>query len=77
MVELPWRDGGVYLITGGAGGLGLIFAEEIVRRVKDAVVILVGRSELDGSKRAQLSALEGIGSRVEYHRVDVADATRR
>ena len=31
VAEVPWRDGGVYLITGGAGGLGLIFAEAIAR----------------------------------------------
>ena len=71
LAEVPWRDGGVYLITGGAGGLGLIFAEEIARRVKDAVVVLTGRSELDESRRTRLSALEGLGSRVEYRRVDV------
>ena len=56
VAEVPWRDGGVYLITGGAGGLGLVFAEEIARRVKDAVVVLTGRSELDAGKLAQLSA---------------------
>jgi hypothetical protein len=27
--EIPWKDNGIYLITGGAGGLGLIFAKEI------------------------------------------------
>ncbi|MDJ1631504.1 hypothetical protein QNN00_18510 [Bacillus velezensis] len=25
--DIPWKDEGVYLITGGAGGLGLIFAK--------------------------------------------------
>ena len=74
LAEVPWRDGGVYLISGGAGGLGLIFAEEIARRVKDAVVVLTGRSELDEGKRAQLSALEGSGNRIAYRRVDVADS---
>ena len=73
LAEVPWRDGGVYLITGGAGGLGLIFAEEIGRRVRGAVVVLTGRSELDESRRIQLSALEGRGNRIEYRRVDVAD----
>ncbi|MFY0578018.1 hypothetical protein ACN28S_30155 [Cystobacter fuscus] len=28
----PWKAGGVYVITGGLGGLGRIFAEEIVSR---------------------------------------------
>ena len=43
---LPWKDGGVYLITGGAGGLGLIFAREIAAKAQNVVLILVGRSPL-------------------------------
>ncbi|MEM9074326.1 MAG: SDR family NAD(P)-dependent oxidoreductase, partial [Myxococcota bacterium] len=39
------RDGGVYLITGGLGGLGLVAAEELARRCR-AKLVLVGRSEL-------------------------------
>ncbi|WP_198863567.1 KR domain-containing protein [Bacillus velezensis] len=39
-----WKNGGVYLITGGMGGLGLIFAREITHQVKNAVVVLTGRS---------------------------------
>ena len=38
------------------------------------VVVLTGRSELDEVKRARLSAIEALGSRVEYRRVDVSDA---
>ena len=34
----------VYLITGGAGGLGLTFAKEIAGQIKDATLILTGRS---------------------------------
>ncbi|MBJ8193503.1 hypothetical protein JDS79_43055, partial [Bacillus cereus] len=30
-ISIPWKDRGVYLITGGTGSLGLIFAEEITR----------------------------------------------
>lgn len=37
------KQGGVYLITGGAGGLGLIFARHI-NQVSDAKVILIGRT---------------------------------
>jgi NADP-dependent 3-hydroxy acid dehydrogenase YdfG len=73
--EIPWRDGGVYLITGGAGGLGLIFAEEIVQRVRNVTVVLAGRSEPD--ERTQLlmdllTAMGSSGTHVEYRRLDVA-----
>ncbi|HVG20572.1 MAG TPA: SDR family NAD(P)-dependent oxidoreductase [Blastocatellia bacterium] len=37
------REGGVYLITGGLGGLGLEFAHYLARKVK-AKLILLGRS---------------------------------
>ncbi|WP_305879319.1 SDR family NAD(P)-dependent oxidoreductase [Amycolatopsis sp. WQ 127309] len=40
----PWRDGGVYLITGGAGGLGRVFAQEIAAGVAEPTIILCGRS---------------------------------
>ncbi|MFN0242928.1 MAG: type I polyketide synthase [Planctomycetota bacterium] len=39
------RDGGVYLITGGLGGLGLVTAEFLARTHK-AKLVLVGRSAL-------------------------------
>src|SRR5438105_10805018 len=41
--QAPWRDDGVYLITGGAGGLGLIFAQAIATRAKRVTLILTGR----------------------------------
>ncbi|WP_316187514.1 MULTISPECIES: SDR family NAD(P)-dependent oxidoreductase, partial [unclassified Bradyrhizobium] len=66
----PWRDGGVYLITGGAGGLGLLFAAEIVRCAKGARVVLTGRSALSAEKQLALAAL---GEGVEYRQVNVSD----
>ncbi|HEY2324269.1 MAG TPA: SDR family NAD(P)-dependent oxidoreductase [Thermoanaerobaculia bacterium] len=61
----PIRDRGVYLITGGAGGVGLHLAESL-RRDYDAEVVLVGRSprtferflylQADVADRAQLRA---------------------
>lgn len=39
------REGGVYLITGGLGGIGLVMAEHLARTVR-AKLILCGRSEL-------------------------------
>ncbi len=59
------KEGGVYLITGGAGGLGYIFARHISKK-KDAKLILTGRSE-----KCKLSeeALQTINA--TYHSCDV------
>ncbi|WP_155983783.1 SDR family NAD(P)-dependent oxidoreductase, partial [Paenibacillus sp. 1-18] len=70
-VKPLWKDRGIYLITGGAGGLGLIFANEIVGKVKHATLILTGRSPLNEDKQSKLKELEAAGARVEYRRVDV------
>ncbi|XXT21474.1 SDR family NAD(P)-dependent oxidoreductase [Sorangium sp. So ce429] len=67
--EAPWRDGGVYLITGGAGGLGSIIAREIARKVKDATIVLAGRS-----RRGEVEPSLGHGAKMEYLVLDVADA---
>ncbi|SDW03816.1 amino acid adenylation domain-containing protein [Marininema mesophilum] len=39
------RAGGVYLITGGLGGIGLAIAQYLAQRVPDVKLILLGRSE--------------------------------
>jgi natural product biosynthesis luciferase-like monooxygenase protein len=41
----PLREGGVYLITGGLGGIGLSLAEHLARSAR-AKLVLVGRSSL-------------------------------
>ncbi|TAL41542.1 MAG: SDR family NAD(P)-dependent oxidoreductase, partial [Methylovulum sp.] len=69
----PIRTGGTYLITGGCGGLGLIFAEHLAKTYK-AQLILTGRSPLDERKQAQIAALQRYGSSVVYLQADVADA---
>ncbi len=40
-----FREGGVYLITGGLGDLGLVFARDLAARFK-ARIVLIGRTEL-------------------------------
>ncbi|NGO11412.1 SDR family NAD(P)-dependent oxidoreductase [Streptomyces sp. HC44] len=69
----PWRAGGVYLITGGMGGLGRIFAEEIAGQVKDARLVLVGRSPEKEQPRRILERLRASGAEVSYQPVDVTD----
>lgn len=70
-VDAPWKDRGVYLITGGAGGLGLIFAQDIARKSREAAIILTGRSELDPNRQSQLEMIRELGAHVEYHTADV------
>ncbi|MFF1902982.1 SDR family NAD(P)-dependent oxidoreductase [Kitasatospora sp. NPDC058218] len=43
--EAPLRAGGVYLITGGLGGMGLAFAEQLAHSVETPALGLLGRSE--------------------------------
>ncbi len=73
--EPVWRDRGVYLISGGAGGLGLIFAAEIGRKTKDATVILTGRSALDEARMTRLADLSGGGLTVRYRQLDISNTT--
>ena len=70
---VTWKDNGVYLITGGAGGLGLLFAQEIVTKTNGATLVLTGRSELDEVRAAQIEKLEKSGAKISYRTVDVCD----
>lgn len=68
-----WREDGTYLITGGAGAIGLLFAREIAQKTKRTNLILTGRSPLDEAKNTQLQALSSAGCHVEYVRLDVSN----
>ncbi|MBY0574709.1 MAG: SDR family NAD(P)-dependent oxidoreductase, partial [Undibacterium sp.] len=69
------KDNGVYLITGGIGGLGLIFARDIASKVNHAKLILTGRSPISESVKVSLRELEILGAVVQYRSLDVGDAT--
>ncbi|WP_448709409.1 SDR family NAD(P)-dependent oxidoreductase, partial [Achromobacter sp. AGC25] len=71
--SLPWRDGGVYWITGGLGGLGRVFAQAIAQQVREPVLVLSGRRALEPSQAAWLQDLRVRGARVEYRSVAVDD----
>ncbi|NGO69883.1 SDR family NAD(P)-dependent oxidoreductase, partial [Streptomyces boncukensis] len=74
----PARPGGVYLITGGAGGLGLHLARHLARRAPVSLALL-GRSPEGPAQRAAVAGLETLGSRARYLSADVTDPeqTRR
>jgi acyl transferase domain-containing protein/aryl carrier-like protein len=67
------RNGGTYLITGGAGALGLAFARHLWRDYA-ANLILTGRGPLDSVRAGQIEQLLSDGAQVIYAAVDVADA---
>jgi acyl transferase domain-containing protein len=70
---IAFADRGVYLITGGLGGLGLLFAREILEQTTEARVILTGRSALRADTRDLVDSLSGPAGQVIYRQVDVGD----
>lgn len=54
---VPYRDNGVYLITGGLGGLGILFVKEIVTVTSKSTIIVTGRSEITEEKQRLLDAI--------------------
>jgi polyketide synthase PksN len=71
--HVAFRERGVYLITGGLGGLGLLFAGEILKQASQGRVILTGRAPLDAHKQAALDGLPAGSGRVAYRQLDLDD----
>lgn len=79
---LPLEKGGLYLLSGGLGGIGLELAQYLLRRFQ-AYLILVGRtapgdrSDLTGKRLDPLGSLETLaaatGGGVCYAALDVGD----
>ncbi|MES2938610.1 MAG: SDR family NAD(P)-dependent oxidoreductase [Pseudomonadota bacterium] len=70
----PWRDGAVYFISGGAGAIGLLFAEDIALHARDAAVVLTSRRAPSPEQARHMDALRALGLRVLHLCMDVADA---
>lgn len=65
------RRNGVYLVTGGCGGLGIEVARGIARTGQQPVLVLVGRT---GSVSSHiLDELGALGATVQAHACDVTD----
>lgn len=70
-----FRDGGVYLVPGGAGELGQRLLSRLVGEV-DATFVLLGRSGLEGSVAKVVAELAGTanrGDRIQYVSCDITD----
>ena len=72
-----FRDDGVYLITGGLGGVGRAFARDVLRRTPGAIAVLSGRSADDATRRETLRTLAddcGVdAARLDYLQLDLDD----
>ena len=69
---VPWKDGGVYLITGGLGGLGALVADDMVAQARGVRVVLAGRSPLRAEHERLLLSWRDRGGTVEYRQADVS-----
>ena len=88
--ELPFKPGGIYLISGGLGGIGIEVAQYLLKNYQ-ARLLLIGKTSLPEKSRwneylqkedkyalkiKNLQALEQLGGEVIYQAVDVANLTQ-
>lgn len=66
-----WPDNKTILITGGLGGLGMLFTQDIVQTSKGCTLILIGRSELNTKKKELIKHLETFGTKIIYEACDI------
>ncbi|MCP4660727.1 MAG: SDR family NAD(P)-dependent oxidoreductase, partial [bacterium] len=66
------RPQGVYLITGGMGGLGLVFARHLAEACR-ARLVLIDRSAPDELRIRRVQELEALGAEVLVETADVCD----
>lgn len=66
------REGGVYLILGGAGGIGLELSRYLCEKVR-AKVVLIGRSALNESKKVRLDEINAEAGEILYLRADITN----
>jgi Short-chain dehydrogenases of various substrate specificities len=65
------KPGGVYWITGGLGGLGLVFVNHL-GHTDGVKLVLSGRSELNEEKQKQLDTLRQDGFDINYIQSDIS-----
>lgn len=69
--NLPVKQGGIYLITGGLGGIGTAAAKSIFAK-KNCTLLMTGRSRLNAQKRRLIDDISLRGIKVKYIRADVS-----
>ncbi|WP_187653007.1 SDR family NAD(P)-dependent oxidoreductase [Xenorhabdus sp. PB62.4] len=71
-VSVPWKDNGVYLISGGAGGLGKLLAADIPHHALGVRLICCGRSAEADREFMALNGRNG-ALKLDYRQLDVID----
>lgn len=66
------KSGGTYLVTGGLGGLGYLFAKHMAKHYA-ANLILTGRSPFNDEKQKKIKELKDLGGEAMYAEADVSD----
>ncbi|MFT4191881.1 MAG: SDR family NAD(P)-dependent oxidoreductase [Comamonas sp.] len=69
------RRHGVYLVTGGLGGIGMELARHLAAQWQ-ARLLLAGRNPLSERGERQVSELEGLGAQVAVLQCDVSDSAQ-
>lgn len=70
--KIPYKNNGVYIITGGMGGVGKMFARRIAS-LFHATILLLGHSSLSAEKHEFIQEIEKMGSICIYIQVDMTD----
>lgn len=71
----PFRNDGIYLVTGGTGGIAMEICHSIAMNV-NATFLILGRTEREQLNEIQLGAfrqLTDMGAKVEYITTNIAD----
>jgi acyl transferase domain-containing protein/acyl carrier protein len=71
----PYRDGGVYVVVGGAGGLGVLWSRHVIERHR-AQVYWIGRRALDASIEQQIAQLARLGPAPVYIQADASQRSQ-
>lgn len=69
--ELPFKQGGIYLLSGGLGGIGCEIAKYLLENYQ-AKLLLVGRSPLK-EKRSVYRQLEQLDGEIIYEAADIGN----
>lgn len=70
--ELSIRENSVFVITGGMGGLGRLFASYLAKEWK-ANIVLIGRTKYNESIAENIEKLQETGTKIQYMQADITN----